>query len=59
MERMNKMRHRFPEIFAFALGKNPLDRGETLCYSIVSKKIHSVKLEGRKLSTANWPKTIT
>lgn len=55
------MRHRFPEIFAFALGKNPLDRGETLCYSIVSKKIHSVsvKLEGRKLSTANWPKTIT
>lgn len=53
------MRHRFPEIFAFAPGKKPLDRGETLCYSIVSKKIHSVKLEGRKLSTANWPKTIT
>ena len=25
------MRHRFPEIFAFAPGKNPLDRGETLC----------------------------
>lgn len=53
------MRHRFPEIFAFAPEKNPLDRGETLCYSIVSKKIHSVKLEGKKLSTANWPKTIT
>ena len=49
MERMNKMRYRFPEIFAFAPGKNPLDRGETLCYSIVSKKNPFGQIGGEKV----------
>ena len=53
------MRPCFPEIFAPAPGKKPLDRGGTLCYSIVSKKSHSVKLGEGELSTASWPKNIT
>ena len=57
MERMNKNRKEIPEIFAPFRGIPLLTLRALLCYSIVTIKYGSVKLE--ESGETNWPKNIT